>query len=48
MVFLVLTGGSLGGLILPLAGVRSVFLAGGLLAAGACAVLLGGRLLPGR
>ncbi|GAA5062811.1 sugar transporter [Streptomyces similanensis] len=41
-------GAALGGLILPLAGVRSVFLAGGLLAAGACAVLLGGRLLPGR
>ncbi|QKW30924.1 MFS transporter [Streptomyces seoulensis] len=41
-------GAALGGLILPLAGVRSVFLAGGLLAAGACAVLLGGRLRPGR
>ncbi|MGW4908901.1 MFS transporter [Streptomyces sp. NPDC004270] len=37
-------GAALGGLILPPAGVRAVFLAGGLLTAGACAVLLGGRL----
>jgi predicted MFS family arabinose efflux permease len=41
-------GAALGGLVLPLAGVRGTFLAGGLLTAGACAVLLGGRLLrPG-
>ncbi|MFE4967103.1 MFS transporter [Streptomyces sp. NPDC056660] len=37
-------GAALGGLILPPAGVRAVFLAGGLLTAGACAVLLEGRL----
>ncbi|MGW1876936.1 hypothetical protein [Streptomyces sp. NPDC001975] len=37
-------GAALGGLILPPAGIRAVFLAGGLLTAGACAVLLGGRL----
>ncbi|WP_329224160.1 MFS transporter [Streptomyces sp. NBC_01485] len=41
-------GAALGGLILALADVRSTFLAGGLLTAGAYAVLLGGRLLPGR
>ncbi|MEU3522669.1 MFS transporter [Streptomyces sp. NPDC038707] len=40
-------GAALGALILPQAGPRGVFLAGGLLTAGACAVLLGGR-LPGR
>ncbi|MEV0220997.1 MFS transporter [Streptomyces sp. NPDC050704] len=40
-------GAALGGLILPLAGVRGAFLAGGLLTAGACAVLFGERLLPG-
>ncbi|MFF8712638.1 MFS transporter [Streptomyces sp. NPDC015184] len=41
-------GAALGGLVLPLADVRGTFLAGGLLATGACAVLLlGGRLLPG-
>ncbi|MGW7575605.1 MFS transporter [Streptomyces sp. NPDC054765] len=38
-------GAALGGLILPLADVRGTFLAGGLLTVGACAVLLGGRLL---
>jgi predicted MFS family arabinose efflux permease len=38
-------GAALGGLVLPLADVRGTFLAGGLLAVGACAVLLGGRLL---
>ncbi|MGW3268358.1 MFS transporter [Streptomyces sp. NPDC001056] len=37
-------GAALGGLVLPLAGARGAFLAGGLLTAGACAVLLGGRL----
>ncbi|QJS08399.1 MFS transporter [Streptomyces argyrophyllae] len=37
-------GAALGGLILPLAGARGTFLAGGLLTAGACVVLLvGGR-----
>lgn len=42
-------GAALGGLLLPLGGVRDTFLAGGLLTAGACAVLLGGRLpRPGR
>ena len=41
-------GAALGGLILSLADVQGAFLAGGLLTAGACAVLLGGRLLPGR
>ncbi|MFE7398787.1 MFS transporter [Streptomyces sp. NPDC057557] len=39
-------GAALGALVLPLAGVRGTFLAGGLLTVGACAVLLGGRLLP--
>ncbi|GAB2990501.1 hypothetical protein GCM10023080_065400 [Streptomyces pseudoechinosporeus] len=39
-------GAALGGLVLPLANVRDTFLAGGLLTIGACAVLLGGRLLP--
>ncbi|MCX4885555.1 MFS transporter [Streptomyces sp. NBC_00847] len=38
-------GAALGGLVLPLAGVRGTFLAGGLLTVGACAVLVGGRLL---
>ncbi|MGW0510069.1 MFS transporter [Streptomyces olivaceoviridis] len=38
-------GAALGGLILPLAGARGAFLAGGLLTAGACAVLLVGRRL---
>jgi len=38
-------GAALGGLVLPLAGVRGTFLVGGLLTLGACAVLLGGRLL---
>lgn len=37
-------GAALGGLVLPLAGVRGAFLAGGLLTACACAVLLGDRL----
>ncbi|MFK0113103.1 MFS transporter [Streptomyces sp. NPDC091217] len=37
-------GAALGGVILPWAGVRDTFLAGGLLTLGACAVLLGGRL----
>nr|WSW70046.1 MFS transporter [Streptomyces sp. NBC_00995] len=40
-------GAALGGLVLPLAGVRGIFLVGGLLTLGACAVLLGGRLLRG-
>ncbi|MFJ2130006.1 MFS transporter [Streptomyces sp. NPDC087845] len=40
-------GAALGGLVLPLADVRGTFLAGGLLTVGACAVLLGERLLPG-
>ncbi|MEU8787305.1 MFS transporter [Streptomyces sp. NPDC048637] len=40
-------GAALGGLILPLGDVRGTFLVGGLLTVGACAVLLGGRLLPG-
>lgn len=40
-------GAALGGLVLPLADVRGTFLMGGLLTAGACAVLLGERLLPG-
>ncbi|TBO61511.1 MFS transporter [Streptomyces kasugaensis] len=35
------TGAALGGLVLPLAGVRGTFLAGGLLTLGACTVLLG-------
>lgn len=38
-------GAALGGLVLPLADVRGAFLVGGLLTVGACAVLLGGRLL---
>jgi DHA1 family inner membrane transport protein len=38
-------GAALGGLVLPLAGVRGTFLAGGLMTVGACAVLLGGRVL---
>ncbi|MEW1658659.1 MFS transporter [Streptomyces sp. NPDC093707] len=38
-------GAAIGGVILPLADVRGTFLAGGLLTAGACAVLMGGRLL---
>lgn len=41
-------GAALGGLVLPHAGVRGAFLAGGLLTAAACAVLLGERLLPTR
>ncbi|MFD8565120.1 MFS transporter [Streptosporangium canum] len=41
-------GAALGGLVLPLADVRSAFLAGGLLTVGSCAVLLGGRLLGER
>ncbi|WNM30936.1 MFS transporter [Streptomyces sp. Li-HN-5-11] len=36
-------GAALGGLVLPLAGVRGAFLAGGLLTVAACAVLCGGR-----
>ncbi|MDG9717251.1 MFS transporter [Streptomyces sp. DH24] len=40
-------GAVLGGLVLRLADVRGTFLSGGLLTVGACAVLLGGRLLPG-
>ncbi|MET7381519.1 MFS transporter [Streptomyces sp. NPDC005526] len=40
-------GAALGALVLPLAGVRGTFLAGGLLTVGGCAVLLGGRLPPG-
>ncbi|MEW2240334.1 hypothetical protein [Streptomyces sp. NPDC026666] len=40
-------GAALGALVLPLAGVRGIFLVGGLLSVGACAVLLGGRLLSG-
>ncbi|MGW1164610.1 MFS transporter [Streptomyces sp. NPDC002550] len=40
-------GAALGALVLPLAGVRGTFLVGGLLTVGACAVLLGSRLLPG-
>ncbi|MGA6160611.1 MFS transporter [Stenotrophomonas sp. NPDC087984] len=39
-------GAAIGALVLPLADVRGVFLAGGLLTVGACAVLLGSRLLP--
>lgn len=38
-------GAALGGLVLPLAGVRGTFLSGGLLTVGACAVLVGDRLL---
>ncbi|MER5210124.1 hypothetical protein ABT063_05935 [Streptomyces sp. NPDC002838] len=41
-------GAALGGLVLPLAGVRGTFLMGGLLTVGACAVLLGERLLSDR
>ncbi|WP_326666726.1 MFS transporter [Streptomyces sp. NBC_00385] len=41
-------GAALGGLILPLAGVRGTFLAGGLLTVGAWVVLVSGRLLHGR
>lgn len=41
-------GAALGGLVLPLAGVRGTFLAGGLLTVGSGAVLLAGWLLPGR
>lgn len=40
-------GAALGALVLPLAGIRGTFLAGGLLTVGACAALLGGRLLRG-
>ncbi len=40
-------GAALGALVLPLAGVRGTFLAGGLVTVGACAVQLGDRLLPG-
>ncbi|ALV37798.1 sugar transporter [Streptomyces sp. CdTB01] len=40
-------GAALGGLILPLAGVRATFLTGGLTTAAACGVLLGERLLRG-
>ncbi|MEV0488368.1 MFS transporter [Streptomyces sp. NPDC050508] len=39
-------GAALGGLVLRLADVRGTFLAGGLLTVGACAVLLGARVLP--
>ncbi|APY91350.1 sugar transporter [Streptomyces alfalfae] len=38
-------GAAIGGLVLPLADVRGAFLAGGMLTVGACAVLLGERLL---
>ncbi|MFI6207198.1 MFS transporter [Streptomyces sp. NPDC051041] len=38
-------GSALGGLVLPLADVRGIFLVGGLLSMGSCALLLGGRLL---
>ncbi|WP_371604876.1 MFS transporter [Streptomyces sp. NBC_01220] len=41
-------GAALGGLILPLAGVRGTFLAGGLLTVGAWVVLVSGRLMRGR
>ncbi|WP_406229267.1 MFS transporter [Streptomyces anthocyanicus] len=41
-------GAGLGGLVLPLAGVRGTFLAGGLLTVGSSAVLLGGWLLRHR
>ncbi|MEV4290526.1 MFS transporter [Nonomuraea bangladeshensis] len=40
-------GAALGALVLPLAGARGTFLAGGLLTAASCVVLLGGRLLGG-
>ncbi|WP_173874492.1 MFS transporter [Streptomyces albus subsp. chlorinus] len=40
-------GAALGGLVLPLAGVRATFLAGGLTTLGACAVLAAGRLRQG-
>ncbi|MEW9556405.1 MFS transporter [Nonomuraea sp. NPDC050783] len=36
-------GAAIGALVLPLAGARGAFLAGGLLTAGSCAALLGGR-----
>ncbi|GGR77353.1 MFS transporter [Streptomyces humidus] len=39
-------GAALGGLALPLTGVRETFAVGGLLTVGACAVLIGERLLP--
>ncbi|MEU5310475.1 MFS transporter [Streptomyces sp. NPDC021562] len=39
-------GAAIGALVLSLADVRGVFLTGGLLTVGACAVLLGGRLRP--
>ncbi|MFI9594540.1 MFS transporter [Nonomuraea sp. NPDC052265] len=39
-------GAAIGGLILPLAGVRTAFLAGGLLTVASCAVLLGGQWTP--
>ncbi|MEU5364221.1 MFS transporter [Streptomyces sp. NPDC005925] len=42
------TGAALGGLLLPHVGVRNTFLAGGLLTATACTVLLMERLLPTR
>ncbi|WP_031081537.1 MFS transporter [Streptomyces sp. NRRL WC-3549] len=41
-------GAAIGALLLPRVEVRGTFLAGGLLAVGACAVLLGERLLPRR
>ncbi|WP_371786476.1 MFS transporter [Streptosporangium subroseum] len=41
-------GAALGGLVLPLADVRGTFLAGGLMTVAACAVLVGGLLLPRR
>ncbi|MGW2477502.1 MFS transporter [Streptomyces sp. NPDC001665] len=41
-------GAALGALVLPLAGVRGAFLAGGLLSVAACALLLGGRLVRQR
>ncbi|MEW1685990.1 MFS transporter [Streptomyces sp. NPDC093594] len=41
-------GAALGALVLPLAGVRGTFLAGGLLTVGSCAVLVGGWLLRHR
>ncbi|WP_308049685.1 hypothetical protein [Streptomyces sp. TRM72054] len=39
------TGAALGGLVLPVADVLGIFLMGGLLTVGSCAVLLGWRLL---
>ncbi|MFF9094129.1 MFS transporter [Streptomyces sp. NPDC014802] len=41
-------GAALGAVVLPAAGVRGTFLAGGLMTVAACAVLLTGRLLPDR